>query len=524
MHKQSFLLALLMLMVSSYHAHAYMPCKHPDGTLDITFGNHGTVVTDFGSIFDAANGVVILPCDRIVAAGFTHEDPNGNFYYALAGYTPYGVLDTQFGPNGDGKVVSDLVNVLNTAGYPGLTPTGDSGASAIALQKNCAPCAYTTCDNSCSNPSCKIVVAGAIRATVTGIDRDFAVARYTCNGFLDTSFGYNNSGVVTTRVSPLDNAANAMAIQNDGKIIAAGFATQLDGSQQFAVVRYLCDGTLDPEFGCNGVVLIDFGTPRAQAKAVQIQKDGKIVLAGFTGLPPAYGSVDNVSEANFTLARLNPNGSLDKCFGTKGKVITSFSAIMNQSRKSDDLARALLLVEDCHNNCDSCENLKIIVVGFTEVNHIFNYDFALAGYDENGCLVNCFGNMGNGLVVTEVSPFANDGAFAALLQQDCQGKCKIIAAGLAGNGPTQEDFALVRYHLNGLIDKSFGINGIVLTDIGQDHNVINAIVQQPDGKLVVAGSAENGEDTPGDFALARYLICKQCKATACCDTPCRTTP
>lgn len=504
-----------MALIGIHQSNAQPYCKHHDGTLDITFGNHGTVTTEFGSVFDGATGVAILPCGRIVAVGFTHEDPAGNFHYALAGYTPFGALDKNFGTGGTGMIITDLVGILDNAGYPGLTVPGDSGASAVALQKNCAPCAYNTCDNTCNNASCKIVVAGAIRATPTGLDRDFAVARYTCNGLLDTTFGFNNSGIVATRVSPLDNSANAVAIQDDGKIVAAGFATQLDGTQQFAVVRYNCDGSLDTEFGCarSGIVLIGFDTPKAQVKAVLIQKDGKIVLAGISGQPPTGDPIDDVSESSFTLARLHTDGTLDKCFGIGGKVRTSFSTVMEQLPISDDHATALVLLEDC-NKCDNCQDTKIVTVGFSNVNNLNTYDFALAGYTDSGKLDNSFGEDGNGLVVTPVTSFSDDGAFSAILQKDCQGTCKIIAAGRSDQPESSTDFTLIRYHTNGTVDTSFGIGGIVITDIKEDGNTIQAIAQQPDGKIVAAGSAENGiTDFPGDFALARYLICTPCCVT-----------
>ena len=119
--------------------------------------------------------------------------------------------------------------------------------------------------------------------------------------------------------------AQAVAIQKDNKIVVAGIVFYADGTSDFAVVRLNCDGTLDRTFGCDrsGTVTIDFGGDVEQATAVKIQQDGKIVVAGFSN---AQGVFD------FALARLTPDGRLDVTFGDKevngfgrtGKVLIRF--------------------------------------------------------------------------------------------------------------------------------------------------------------------------------------------------------
>jgi uncharacterized delta-60 repeat protein len=105
---------------------------------------------------------------------------------------------------------------------------------------------------------------------------DFALARYNPDGNLDTSFG--SGGKVTTDFGPLfAEGAGDVAIQNDDKLVAAG-GTGLNGAD-FALARYKPDGTLDPSFGSGGKVTTDFGASD-MAGGVAVQTDGKIVAAG----------------------------------------------------------------------------------------------------------------------------------------------------------------------------------------------------------------------------------------------------
>jgi uncharacterized delta-60 repeat protein len=131
-------------------------------------------------------------------------------------------------------------------------------------------------------------------------------------GDLDTTFG--GGGIVTTRVTPRETSgAMAVAIQADGRIVAAG-GTQGSDGERFAIVRYDVDGDLDGTFGHDGRVTTSFGARRCVvADAVAIQSDGKIVAAGIQGC-----------RGSFALARYLPNGTLDRSFGGDGKVVTRF--------------------------------------------------------------------------------------------------------------------------------------------------------------------------------------------------------
>src|SRR5204863_781724 len=131
--------------------------------------------------------------------------------------------------------------------------------------------------------------------------QDFAVARYRPGGTLDTTFG--GDGKVTTKVLAGDDAATALAIQSDGKIVVAGYTS--DGARNvFAIVRYRPGGGLDKTFSGDGKTTTHFdASDDDKAFAVAIQSDGKIVAGGFA------------SGHRFAVARYKPGGALDKTFG-----------------------------------------------------------------------------------------------------------------------------------------------------------------------------------------------------------------
>jgi uncharacterized delta-60 repeat protein len=167
----------------------------------------------------------------------------------------------------------------------------------------------------------KIVVAGV---TQIGVDSSFAVARYGANGLIDSTFG--GSGRVVTNFVGSDHggstgdAASGVAVQGDGKIVVVGRAETDTGLARtdIALARYNTNGTLDSTFGTGGKVTTAFvaGDPQRAndaAFAVVIQPDGKIVTAGFSGVP--------FSE-RFAVARYTTSGALDSTFGNGGKVTT----------------------------------------------------------------------------------------------------------------------------------------------------------------------------------------------------------
>ncbi|MCG7208754.1 calcium-binding protein [Streptomyces arenae] len=266
-----------------------------DGTLDTGFGDgDGRVFTDFGTPEEAAD-VAVQPDGKIVAAGYVGGRA------AVARYNPDGSPDTSF--SGDGMV---------TTNPAGSTPQEGGDARALLLQ-----------------PDGKIVVAGEVGTTRF----DFALIRYNPDGGLDTGFG--DSGIQRTDFGDYDSA-EALALQPDGKIVAAG-----GGGGGFALARYNANGTLDPGFDGNGLVV----TPGGAAQDVRLQSDGRIVVAGS-------------GSGGFNVLRYNPDGSLDGGFGNNGRTTTSFGG--------SDVAHGVALQSDG----------RIVAVGQGGPNG----DFALARY------------------------------------------------------------------------------------------------------------------------------------------------
>jgi uncharacterized delta-60 repeat protein/uncharacterized repeat protein (TIGR01451 family) len=277
-----------------------------DGSLDTTFGNGGKLTTDFGG-FDAAFGVALQADGKIVAAG--QGGPGGGF--ALARYNTDGSLDPSFGSGGE-------VTTHFTSGFEVVI--------AVAIQLDG-----------------KIVVTGQ---TFAGGFQQFALARYNTDGSLDTSFA--SGGIVATNFGFDSAFGGALAIQPDGKIVAAGRA-----GTDFLLARYNGDGSLDATFGSGGIVTTDFGgTVFDAAFGVALQSNGKIVAAGGT----FNGFVG--PSADFALARYNPDGSLDASFGSGGQVTTDFGGF--------DVARSVALQADG----------KIVAAGTGGAGS----DFALARY------------------------------------------------------------------------------------------------------------------------------------------------
>lgn len=279
-------------------------------------------------------------------------------------------------------------------------------------------------------------------------------------GDLDPSFGIG--GKVTTNFLGISvDSANAMVIQNDGKIILAGsYHTNSD----FALARYNTDGSLDSSFGNAGLVITDMGQNEI-ATALVLQNDGKLVVVGWTSFLGSNG--------DFALARYNTDGSLDATFGNGGIVITDLG--------NEERGTAVAIQTDG----------KIVVVGNSSHGDVI--EFALARYNTNGSLDGSFGSGGK---ITTVVSGPEDSALAVLIQNDG----KILAIGNAGSGG-DSNFALVRYNTNGSIDTSFGTSGIVLTDFGGHNDYGVDAFFQSDGKIVVAGSAQTPNPCLG---VARY--------------------
>ncbi|HYV92927.1 MAG TPA: T9SS type A sorting domain-containing protein [Chitinophagales bacterium] len=400
------------------------------GNLDSTFSADGKLTTALGSVSDLAYSIALQPDGKIVAAGYSFN--GSNYDFALVRYNTNGSLDNSFSSNG--KLTTAVGTGTDAAYSVAIQSDGKivaAGYSAIGTTYDFALVRYNTdgtLDNTFSTDG-KVTTAigldydkafsvamqtdGEIVAagyTNNGTDDDFALIRYNTDGTLDNSFG--TAGIVTTAIGSGDDDLYSVAIQPDGKIVAAGYS--FNGiDNDFALVRYNTNGTLDNGFGTGGKVTTAVGSGDDRAYPVAIQSDGKILVAGFS---------HNGTDGDFALVRYNADGTLDTSFGTGGQVTTAISS-------GNDLAYSVAIQPDG----------KIIAMGATGIN--FDLDFALVRYDTDGTLDSTFSADG---VVTTAIGSEDDQAWSAAIQPDG----KIVAAGYSSSGG-QYTFALARY-LSGL--------------------------------------------------------------------------
>ena len=414
------------------------------GDLDPTFGTAGMVMTDINRSTDIAQAVAVQADGKLVVVGQTykHNDFSGEDF-VVTRYNTDGTLDNSFGSGG--KVRTD---------FPGLAAV----PSSVVIQ-----------------PNGKIVVAGGAFPLFTFLG-NFELVRYNPNGSLDTSFG--NGGIVTTNF-PEGSYASSVALQADGKIIAAGtvFVDFIIGDQSdtdFALARYNQHGTLDASFGNGGLVSTDFFAMEDDAFSVLIQPDGKIVAVGSANNPATY--------YDFAAVRYLSNGTIDTTFGVAGKVSTDFGD------QNFDRARSAVLQP----------NGSIVAAGFAISQNGGVQNFAVARYTSNGLLDTTFSRDG----ITQID-FGNccQSAYQVLLQSDG----KIITVGYANTEDSDSDFLLARLNPRGSLDTTFGVGGKVRTSFGDLNGGANGAILQSDGKIVAVGFQATFSNQWANFALARYL-------------------
>jgi uncharacterized delta-60 repeat protein len=417
------------------------------GQLDSRFGRGGMVTTTFRHASAAAHGLAIQRDGRIVVAGQRDVGDNGDF--ALARYRADGRLDRSFG--GDGKVTTSFGKGLG-------------GASAVAIQ-----------------PDGKTVAVGEAFEPAT-TRWDIALARYRRDGSLDRGFG--TDGKVMT---PLGSFASASAVdlQRDGKIVVAGVTSTGKGfGLAIAIVRFNRDGSPDSSFGIGGQVQTEVAGGAAVARAMAIQRDGRIVVAGYRYAPNGSGGPVH----GVLLLRYRQDGSLDPTLGRGGIVTTLVDG--------GGTGTALVLQRDG----------RIVVAGttireFTDVGPPFHdpSDVAVLLYRADGGLDPSFG-LG-GIVTTHVG---SDGvADSVALRRD--GRILVArSTTLSATFGQRSVFTVLGYSANGSLDSRFGRHGVVTTAFRGTRAAAYDIAIQRNGKAVAAGESDGAHRSRPGFALARY--------------------
>lgn len=360
---------------------------NPDGTLDTSFGNAGLVQTSFGAGSSANTaGVAVLSTGQILVGGYVTQ--NGQNNLALARYNTNGTLDTSFGGANTGLLVRDAGGTSEAASaflvdstdriY--LAGTNGAGTSATFLVARLNP--DGTFDTSFGETSggarsgiASVAVPGGSGAIASlalapdgslvaggfrdvpqaggGALSDFAVARFTSAGDLDTTF--NGSGFYVTDFSGANQPDEVLgvAVQPDGRVLAAGFTGNTlprSGASRFAILRLNTNGTPDTTFANNGRFTGAPASARFEAlDTITVLGDGSILAAGTYGDPNAPAASPDAINSNFALLRLTSSGAVDPAFGSTEPGLATADVSGNF-----DEARSILVLPDG----------RVVVAGF----------------------------------------------------------------------------------------------------------------------------------------------------------------
>jgi len=258
----------------------------PKGTLDPSFGTGGIVALPSSHSTVSSSFALRQSDGKLLLGGLINS---GGFALFLARYDATDVLDTTFGTDGvaianvDAAAETCSRAALQADGKLVVGCTGTTGSLRFdtngALDKTYGTNGHGPAFNTSSVlilPSGKILLAGYASTAVAGVF-DFAVRRLTAAGATDTTFGTN--GTVTTTFGT-SAVARALAIDSTARIVAVGKA-----GTKFALARYSADGVLDTTFGVSGTRTTGSVGPKNDdgATSVIIQADSKILVGGTPG-------------------------------------------------------------------------------------------------------------------------------------------------------------------------------------------------------------------------------------------------
>ncbi|MEO6392025.1 MAG: FG-GAP-like repeat-containing protein [Pyrinomonadaceae bacterium] len=406
------------------------PTQGAGNHLDYGFSGNGMVTTNYiGNSNDEAQALAIQLDGKIVVAGKTNvgsSDPEVD-NFAVMRYAADGSLDLTFGANG--KVNTDFEG-------------RDDESTAVAIQTNG-----------------RIVVVGKAKLTN---GNDFAIARYTASGSLDTTFGGN--GKVTVDMGG-DDQARAVALQPDGKIVVSGSVQPTGSASEFALLRLNSTGTLDTTFDGNGKLITNFGGTSAAANDVIVQTDGKITACGYA----------TAATRMFAVARYNSNGSLDGTFDSDGRVTIS----------TGGAGSAALTIRQLANN-------HYLLAGKTYGSPV-PPDYYIVR-------IGLFSNGSQDGIYTSVHYLPDLIDTISGMVVDSGGNLSVVGYSSYYN---PNNFIVSQTKADGHGDPRFGYGGYVFTHFGLNQSQSRAVAVQKNGMLVVAGSSLNADGT-NDFAVARY--------------------
>jgi uncharacterized delta-60 repeat protein len=457
---------------------------NPNGSLDNTFGSGGKTLVDINAgSSDLSSTMVVYPSGKIVVAGQANFGTIG-----ICRFNNNGTLDTGF--DGDGKMTLEIGYNLDQVKAMALLTDGKmilsgnylngsnndfallrvNGINDFSVNNGRMTASLGLYDNQVSSmlvqTDGKIILAGQTSSSAavgSSFDSSFGLMRFNTDGSLDNTF--DGDGKVKTSILDIDDGCSALALQSDGKIIAAG-TSSTGTSYVFSIARYNTNGSLDALFGTGGKKTTALGTTYDAINSLAIQPaDGKIIAAG-------YIIAGNNDCAMF---RYNSDGSTDNTFGTSGKVITAVSSL------TPDLINSIALQNDG----------KIVAVGRVKVGSFFK--ILVLRYTTAGVLDNTFDGDGILQITTSAQ---NDYGKEVEIQADG----KIVIGGYTFNG-TDNDFVIIRLNTDGTFDNTFNGTGRNIIPIGTGNDLLNYLKILPNGKILATGSAFN--TSTSDVAIVR---------------------
>lgn len=408
------------------------------GDVDTSFGG-GATLTAGGLTDDYVRGIAVQADGRAIVVGHGVSTAASGTDFLLMRYLRDGGLDASFGSGG--RVATAFGNGARS-----------DEAQAVLVQ-----------------PDGRILVAGASDQGTTGYD--FALARYHADGTLDASFG--SGGRVTTSFGTGDDKAYALLLQADGRIVLAGGSNQGATGTDFALARYLPDGTLDASFGQGGKVLTAIG---GDGKSETVYALAEQTAGGVARLVAVGG------EGDFIAAAYRGDGSLDAGFGSAGLVTQLFGSITGA-------ARGVVVTPD---------NL-LVLAGHRD------HDFAAVRLQPDGRLDADFGTGGRSVVAVS----ADNWDEATALVQQADGRLLLGGWVYTGNG-SSADTVLLRLNADGSLDTGFGAAGLRVTAVaaGAKSDAGRALALQPDARVptvrVLQAGEANGSDL--DVVLMRHWL------------------
>jgi uncharacterized delta-60 repeat protein len=449
------------------------------GDLDTTFGGTGKVRIRFRGGNDLVKAIATQSDGKVVVAGNTIS--GGVSACSVLRYNIDGSIDSSFAGGDQTYPANAFINAVKIQPGDGkIVVAGTAANDFLVMRLNVdgsldssfgiggivttpiSASGYDVAYALAIQSNGKIVAAGSTNTNNTF--PSIAVVRYDSTGSLDTSF--DGDGKVVTAISGKIDFANAVVIYGTSIIVAGA---SLNGDYDaFVVVRYMADGSLDTSFNNGaGYVVTPIGTSHAAATAVAIQP-GKlgtsdtIVAAGY--------SRGSATQGDFTIVRYNLDGTRDTTFDGDGIVLTDIGTA------TFDNISALVIQ---NTGTTFSPNYKIVVGGDVSFANNEN-SFVLARYNSGGALDTTFD--GDGIVVTHFSSTVESCGALALSGS------KIVAAGTTARVP-EGDFAIARYNTDGSLDPAFDGDGKRTDDVGEAYKgTANAMAIQPDGKIVAAGS------------------------------------